>query len=102
MAIGSRSQSAKTYLERKLDAFAGSSKEELIIHSILALRESLPSNVELSVKNCIVGIVGKDTPFCILRGEQLTQYMSALEPRVSAGGVVSSATVVDNMVTDFE
>jgi len=40
MAIGARSQAAKTYLERKLDEFATSSQEELMMHALFALQVS--------------------------------------------------------------
>lgn len=38
MAIGARSQAAKTYLERKLDEFPNNSKDELIMHALSALQ----------------------------------------------------------------
>jgi len=54
MAIGARSQSAKTYLERHLEEFAGSDLEALVAHGLRALRDTLPSEVELNTKvNCI-------------------------------------------------
>lgn len=50
MAIGARSQSARTYLEKNLDKFATSSQDELIKHCMRALRDTLPNEVELTVK----------------------------------------------------
>lgn len=50
MSIGSRSQSARTYLERHLNEFPDSSKDELICHGIQAIRGSLPNE----------DLVGKD------------------------------------------
>lgn len=38
MAMGARSQAAKTYLERNLDSLAGASQDELIKHVLLALQ----------------------------------------------------------------
>lgn len=38
MAIGARSQAAKTYLERKLDEFATCGQEELMMHALFALQ----------------------------------------------------------------
>lgn len=38
MAIGARSQAAKTYLERKLEDFPGNAKDELIMHALFALQ----------------------------------------------------------------
>jgi 20S proteasome alpha/beta subunit len=50
MAIGARSQSARTYLEKNLDKFADSNQDELIKHCMRALRDTLPNEVELTVK----------------------------------------------------
>ena len=38
MALGARSQAAKTYLERKLDEFPGAGVDELVLHALLALQ----------------------------------------------------------------
>ena len=50
MAIGARSQSARTYLEKNLDALADSSLEELVAHALRALRDTLPPETELTNK----------------------------------------------------
>lgn len=50
MAIGARSQSARTYLEKNLDKFADSNQHELIKHCMRALRDTLPNEVELTIK----------------------------------------------------
>lgn len=50
MAIGARSQSARTYLEKNLDKFADCNQDELIKHCMRALRDTLPNEVELAVK----------------------------------------------------
>jgi 20S proteasome subunit alpha 6 len=57
-AIGARSQMARTYLERNLEKFGDSSREELITHGLKALKESLAQDKELTVENCSVGVVG--------------------------------------------
>lgn len=57
-AIGARSQMARTYLERNLEAFAGCGKEELVTHGLKALKESLNQDKELTVENASVGVVG--------------------------------------------
>ena len=57
-AIGARSQMARTYLERNMDAFADCSREELITHGLRALKESLNQDKELTVENACVGVVG--------------------------------------------
>jgi 20S proteasome subunit alpha 6 len=50
MAIGSRSQSARTYLEKHLDKFPESDLEELVKHGLRALRDTLPNETDLSTK----------------------------------------------------
>ena len=50
MAIGARSQSARTYLEKHLNDFADSSMEDLVRHGLRALRDTLPNEVELTSK----------------------------------------------------
>lgn len=57
-AIGARSQMARTYLERNLDQFAGSSRDDLIKHALRALKESLSQDKELTVENASVGVIG--------------------------------------------
>ncbi|CAF5000112.1 unnamed protein product [Rotaria magnacalcarata] len=79
MAIGARSQSARTYLEKNLDKFATSNQDELIKHCMRALRDTLPNEVELTVKNCAVAVVGKDTPFTLLDDGRIGTYLTAIE-----------------------
>ena len=50
MAIGARSQSAKTYLERHLDEFLDSDLDALVAHGLRALRDTLPNEIELNSK----------------------------------------------------
>jgi 20S proteasome alpha/beta subunit len=50
MAIGARSQSAKTYLERHLDEFVEADLEALVAHGLRALRDTLPNEIELNSK----------------------------------------------------
>jgi len=60
-AIGARSQMARTYLERHLDKFADANRDELIKHGLLALKESLSQDKELTVENATVGVTGMGT-----------------------------------------
>src|ERR1700761_8169276 len=56
--IGARSQMARTYLERNLDEFEESGREELVKHALRALKESLSQDKELTMENTSVGIGG--------------------------------------------
>jgi len=79
MAIGARSQSARTYLEKHLDVFPDCSLEELARHGLRALRDTLPSEVDLTQKNCSVGIAAKDTKFSILDDDNVAPYLALIE-----------------------
>mmetsp|Transcript_24019 Transcript_24019/g.41329 ORF Transcript_24019/g.41329 Transcript_24019/m.41329 type:complete len:292 (-) Transcript_24019:196-1071(-) len=81
VAIGARSQSAKTYLEKHFERFVDCSVDELIHHALLALRETVGKDAkeELTAKNCSVGLVGIGSNFTILEGDSLAPYMQQLE-----------------------
>eukprot|EP01117_Protostelium_nocturnum_P001203 TRINITY_DN11529_c0_g1_i1.p1 TRINITY_DN11529_c0_g1~~TRINITY_DN11529_c0_g1_i1.p1 ORF type:complete len:252 (-),score=41.07 TRINITY_DN11529_c0_g1_i1:157-912(-) len=79
-AIGARSQSARTYLEKKLDSFGDSSRDELIKHALLALRETVQSSSDgINQKNCSICVVGLGENFQILEGESLAPYLVGIE-----------------------
>jgi len=79
MAIGSRNQSAKTYLERTFQDYEKASLEELIKHALIAIRETVGSQGEpLSTKNCSLAFVGENTPFRILDVTELQHYLNLL------------------------
>lgn len=83
-AIGSRSQSSRTYIERNVDALPDATLDQLIQHGLKALRESLPTGSEpLSVENCAVGVIGKDTPFRIIEDEDMAPHVCFLNPLFS-------------------
>ena len=52
MAIGNRSQSARTYLEKHLNEFPDCDLNSLVRHALIALRDTLPNEVELNNKVC--------------------------------------------------
>jgi len=82
MAIGARSQSAKTYLERSYEAFPHCTLDELCKHAILALRETVSStkDTELTSKNTALAFVGKGQDFAIVEGDGISKYLDmALE-----------------------
>lgn len=79
MAIGARSQSARTYLEKHLNEFIECALDELIKHGLRALRDTLPSEVDLSVKNVSIAIVGKGTDFVILNESATSDYLTQIQ-----------------------
>merc|ERR1719233_2724453 len=62
MAIGARSQAARTYLEKFLNDLKECDLDELVKHGLRALRDTLPNEVDLTNKNVSIAIVGKITP----------------------------------------
>lgn len=78
-AIGARSQSARTYLERNLDSFPTSDVDALVRHALRALRDCLPSEVELDSKNTCLSIVGPDMPFTTYEHEAVEPYLAKID-----------------------
>lgn len=85
MSIGSRSQSAKTYLDKYLKEFLSCELPQLIEHGLLALRGTLPNEVNLTEKNVSIAIVGKDTVFKILTEEENKPYLAGITTTATAG-----------------
>ncbi|KAM3966066.1 LOW QUALITY PROTEIN: proteasome alpha6 subunit [Aphomia sociella] len=79
MAIGARSQSARTYLEKHLSTFMDCDLQELVAHGLRALRDTLPNEVDLNTKNVSIAIVGPKTPLQISEENELTRYLSLVE-----------------------
>lgn len=86
MAVGSRSQSARTYLEKHLDVFPGCDLEDLIKHGLRALRDTLPNELDLNTKNVAIGLVGEKTTFRIFNEEETGQYLALIEGEERRGG----------------
>jgi 20S proteasome subunit alpha 6 len=74
-AIGSRSQSARTALEKNFESFSSLSKDELIHKALAALYTTLEGDKELTTDNTVIGIVGKDQKFLLLDGDQVAPYL---------------------------
>jgi len=96
MAIGARSQSAKTYLEKTFTTFESASLDDLIKHGLTALSETLQSSSEgLTIKNCSVGIVGENQSFVILEGTQLQPYLANLEKPTTSTTTTTTETKME-------
>ncbi|RKP24360.1 nucleophile aminohydrolase, partial [Syncephalis pseudoplumigaleata] len=78
MAIGSRGQSAKTYLERQYESFADAPLDKLIHEGLTALQATLQQDKSLDVKNASVAYVGVDVPFTVVEGEALAPHLERL------------------------
>ncbi|GAB4825453.1 RNA polymerase-associated factor [Ancistrocladus abbreviatus] len=77
-AIGSRSQAAKTYLERRFETFMDASRDELIKHALFSIKETLQGE-KLSSSICTVAVVGVGEPFHMLDQETLRELINSFE-----------------------
>lgn len=66
MAMGSRSQTSRTYLEKEFANFPNCSLDDLIKHGLKALAVSLSGDVELDAQSASIAIVGKDQSFKVI------------------------------------
>jgi 20S proteasome subunit alpha 6 len=86
-AIGARSQSARTYLEKFYPQFEKATRDELIKHALRALRECLVEKKNekdkepdtLDEKNCSVGILGQDETFHVLSGAEIRHFLDIID-----------------------
>lgn len=78
-AVGARSQSAKTYLEKHYETFAEASLDDLIVHALQALVGCVTGDDELTKDNGSIAIVGIDQKFTMLEGDALQPYLDRLE-----------------------
>merc|ERR1712226_437384 len=86
MAIGARSQSARTYLEKHLEKFATCDLDELVKHGLRALRDTLPNEVDLSNRNVTVAIVGKTRDFTVYEDADVDAFLAGIENEERRGG----------------
>lgn len=77
-AIGARSQSARTYLEDNFQTFKDASLNDLVLHSLSALRKSASEEGEIKSTSVEIGVVGKDLPFRVLTVEEVEKYLKDL------------------------
>ncbi|KAH3688122.1 hypothetical protein WICPIJ_000893 [Wickerhamomyces pijperi] len=78
-AIGARSQAGRTYLERTFEEYANATKEELIVHGLNALRDTLAQDKELTKLNTSIAVVGKDTEFTLYDDDDVQQWLDRLD-----------------------
>lgn len=78
-AIGARSQSARTYLEKHYESFAEASTDELIVHALQALVGCVSGDDELTKDNGTIAILGVGQNYTLLEGDELQPYLDRLE-----------------------
>ncbi|KAA0203203.1 hypothetical protein HAZT_HAZT000755 [Hyalella azteca] len=89
MAIGARSQSSRTYLERHLDELEDCTREQLVRHALRALRDTLPNDVELTSKNCSLAVVGEGEDLQIFDDDRVAPYLEGLDQEERRGGAAA-------------
>lgn len=75
-ALGARSQSARTFLEKHFESFENATDNELIEYAIKALRGPSATG-EITVDNIEIGIVSTSRPFAILSNEELQERINS-------------------------
>ncbi|CAL9771099.1 unnamed protein product [Musa acuminata subsp. burmannicoides] len=94
-AIGSRSQAAKTYMERRFEAFNNYSRDELIKDAIFAIRETLQGE-KLTSSICTVSIVGIDEPFHVIDQKIIQEVIDSVEIKEDAAAAADQAPAQDD------
>jgi 20S proteasome subunit alpha 6 len=95
--IGARSQMARTYLERNFDEFEGSDREQLVKHALLALKESLSQDKELTVDNTSIGIAGIGEDFKLYEGAEIANWLdTTFENKAEGDAPASEQMEVDS------
>jgi len=84
-AIGARSQSGKTYLEKHFETFKDASKDDLIMHALKALLGCVGGDGELTKDNGSIAVVGVGEDFTLIEGDDLQPYLDRLELEGGAG-----------------
>jgi 20S proteasome subunit alpha 6 len=80
-AMGIRSQSARTYLEKHFTSFADCTLDELVTHALKSLASTCHENVSLNTKNTTIAIVGIDMPFTIFADDAAKKYLDGFVMR---------------------
>jgi len=81
MAIGGKSTSAKTYLEKHFPSFEGADVESLIQHALEAMNKTTSSDQSLTAKNTAVAVIGADSKYRELPAEELQKFIDKLEKK---------------------
>ena len=78
-AIGARSQSGKTYLEKHYESFPDASRDDCIMHALRALLGCISGDTELTKENGSIAVVGIGENFTLIEGDELQPYLDRLE-----------------------
>lgn len=76
-AMGGRSQSARTYLEKHFETFPDCKDDELINHGLLAIKSTAIDT--LTTKNISVCVIKKGCPVRFVKDEELRPFIEAIK-----------------------
>lgn len=76
IAIGARSQSARTYLEKHFTAFSDLAMNDLVNHALKALATTCPEGVTLTPQNTTIAIVGVDRDFTMYTDDETGPWLN--------------------------
>ncbi|RRT80043.1 hypothetical protein BHE74_00010185 [Ensete ventricosum] len=93
-AIGSRSQAAKTFMERRFDAFNSYSRDELIKDALFAIKETLQGE-KLTSSICTVAVVGIGEPFHMLDQKIIQEVIDSIEIKEDDAAAADQAPIQD-------
>ena len=80
-AIGAKSQSAKTYIEKNVESFANLGVDELILHGLKAIKSGYKDEKEeMSGKNIEVYALDRQEALRLVSPEVVQTYISQLNP----------------------
>jgi len=99
-AIGARSQSGKTYLEKHYTTFDKATKDDLIMHALRALSGCVAGDDKLTKENGSIATVGKGEVYTLIEGDELQPYLDRLE--LEGGGEDEAAGDDDDDDDDEE
>jgi 20S proteasome subunit alpha 6 len=91
MAIGARSQTAKTYLEKHFEGFPESSLDGMIQHGLRALNGCTEAEKQLTAESVTVAFVGKDCKFTVVDGVKVAPYLKTLHEALAASDAGAAA-----------
>ena len=77
-AIGARSQTSRTYLEREFAKFEECSVDELIKHALKGLSASLSGDNELDANSASISILGPNQDFKVVDDCELQKYLDMI------------------------
>eukprot|EP00928_Gymnodinium_smaydae_P007166 TRINITY_DN1258_c0_g2_i1.p1 TRINITY_DN1258_c0_g2~~TRINITY_DN1258_c0_g2_i1.p1 ORF type:complete len:263 (-),score=71.90 TRINITY_DN1258_c0_g2_i1:59-847(-) len=81
MAIGGRSTSAKTYLEKHFESIKTADASSLLQMAVEAMNKTTGSETALTTKNVSLIIVSKESGYRMLGDEELQSYLDKLEKK---------------------